>query len=141
VVMQLLREIAAKRPGLLTHVGLGTFVDPRHGGGRMNEAARDELVDLMEIDGRTVLRYRPFPINVALIRGYVLHIAVVPLLAVALVYFHFSTVRRIGLSGRHEASALPGRQAFRAHLASMAIVFVSMAEAAASPTAYRPGIG
>ncbi|MDH3451958.1 MAG: acyl CoA:acetate/3-ketoacid CoA transferase, partial [Gammaproteobacteria bacterium] len=64
VVMQLLREIAAKRPGLLTHVGLGTFVDPRQSGGRMNEAARDELVDVMEIDGRELLRYRPFPINV-----------------------------------------------------------------------------
>ncbi|MDH3713991.1 MAG: acyl CoA:acetate/3-ketoacid CoA transferase [Gammaproteobacteria bacterium] len=69
VVMQLLREIAAKRPGLLTHVGLGTFVDPRQSGGRMNEAARDELVDLMQIDGRELLRYRPFPVNVALIRG------------------------------------------------------------------------
>ncbi len=69
VMMQLMREIAAKRPGLITHVGLGTFVDPRHGGGRMNEAAKDDLVDLIEIDGTTYLRYRPFPVDVALLKG------------------------------------------------------------------------
>jgi propionate CoA-transferase len=69
VVMQLMREIAAKRPGLITHVGLGTFVDPRHGGGRMNEAAKDELVSLIEIDGREYLRYLPFPVNVVLLKG------------------------------------------------------------------------
>ena len=71
VMMQLMREIAAKRPGLITHVGLGTFVDPRHGGGRMNEAAVDDLVDLIEIDGTTYLRYRPFPVDIALLKGSV----------------------------------------------------------------------
>lgn len=69
VVMQLMREVAAKRPGLFTHVGLGTFVDPRHGGGKMNQAAQQDLVDVMEIDGRELLRYRPFGIDIALIRG------------------------------------------------------------------------
>ncbi len=65
----LLREIGAGRPGLFTHVGLGTFVDPRQQGGRCNEAAVEPLVDLMEIDGQHVLRYRPFPVNVGVIRG------------------------------------------------------------------------
>lgn len=69
VVMQLMREVAAKRPGLMTHVGLGTFVDPRHGGGRMNEAASEDLVKLIEIDGQTYLRYLPIPIDVALLKG------------------------------------------------------------------------
>lgn len=69
VTMQLMREVAAKRPGLITHVGLGTFVDPRHGGGRMNEAARDDLVKLIEIDGREYLRYLPMPVNIALLKG------------------------------------------------------------------------
>lgn len=62
--------------------------------------------------------------EVALIRGYILHIAVLPVLAIALIYFHFSTVRRIGLSGEKSAIGIPGRKAMRAHLASMAIIFV-----------------
>ncbi len=69
VTMQLMREIAAKRPGLMTHVGLGTFVDPRHGGGKMNEAAKDDLVKLIEIDGQEYLRYLPMPVNIALLKG------------------------------------------------------------------------
>lgn len=68
-MMQLYREIAAKRPGLLTHVGLDTFVDPRREGGRMNEAAKEELVERILIEGRDYLRYKPFPVNVAIIRG------------------------------------------------------------------------
>ena len=69
VMMQLMREVAAKRPGLITHVGLGTFADPRLDGGRMNDRAKDELVKLIEIDGKEYLRYLPIPIDVALLKG------------------------------------------------------------------------
>jgi propionate CoA-transferase len=69
VVQQLMREIGAGRPGLFTHSGLGTFVDPRKDGGRCNGRSRDELVELVSIDGKDVLRYRPFPVDVAIIRG------------------------------------------------------------------------
>ncbi|MGB1862799.1 MAG: acyl CoA:acetate/3-ketoacid CoA transferase [Candidatus Puniceispirillum sp.] len=71
VVMQLMREVAAGRPGLITHVGLGTFVDPRLDGGRMNNAASDDLVKVMTIDGKDYLRYLPIPVDVALLRGSV----------------------------------------------------------------------
>ena len=69
VAMQLFREIGAGRPGLFTHVGLGTFVDPRVEGGRMNKAAKDDLIEVVTIDGTELLRYKPFPVNVAVIRG------------------------------------------------------------------------
>ncbi len=69
VAMQLFREIGAGRPGLLTHVGLGTFVDPRQDGGRMNKSAKDTLVEVSEIGGRELLFYKSFPVNVAVIRG------------------------------------------------------------------------
>ena len=69
VLMQLMREVAAKRPGLITHVGLGTFVDPRLDGGKMNEAATEPLVEHITIDKKVYLRYLPIPVDVALLKG------------------------------------------------------------------------
>jgi propionate CoA-transferase len=69
VIANLFREIGARRPGLFTHVGLGTFVDPRLGGGRCNASTTEDIVELMQIDGQEVLRYRPFPVDVAVVRG------------------------------------------------------------------------
>jgi propionate CoA-transferase len=69
VIQQLLREIGAGRPGLFTYSGLETFADPRHDGGRCNGKSRDELVELLNIDGKEVLRYKPFKVDVALIRA------------------------------------------------------------------------
>jgi propionate CoA-transferase len=69
VVQQLLREIGAGRPGLFTHCGLGTFVDPRQDAGRCNARSRESLVELMEVDGREVLHYKPFTVDVAIVRG------------------------------------------------------------------------
>jgi propionate CoA-transferase len=69
VLTQLYRDIGAGKPGLLSRVGLGTYIDPRHGGGRMNARTTEDIVRLMQIDGQDVLFYRSFPINVALIRG------------------------------------------------------------------------
>lgn len=68
---QLYREIAAKRPGLITEVGLETFVDPRLEGGKMNARTRDceDLVDLIEILGEEKLLYKSFPVHAAIIRG------------------------------------------------------------------------
>ena len=66
---QLYRDIGARKPGTLSRVGLGTYVDPRHGGGKMNERTTDDIVRLMPIDGEDFLFFKAFPINVALIRG------------------------------------------------------------------------
>ncbi|MBS0447213.1 MAG: 3-oxoacid CoA-transferase [Proteobacteria bacterium] len=68
-ISQLMREMASGRPGLITRTGLHTFVDPRHGGGRQSACAKDDLVDLVQVAGQEWLHYKPFKIDVALLRG------------------------------------------------------------------------
>ena len=69
VLSQLCRDIAAGRPGLVTHVGLGSFVDPRNEGARQNNISTDNLVELIEINGREYLFYPSFTVDVAVIRA------------------------------------------------------------------------
>ena len=69
VMSQMCRAMAAKQPGVITHVGLGTYMDPRQDGGRMNASAREPLVELVQLAGRDWLFYKaPVP-TVAFIRG------------------------------------------------------------------------
>ena len=66
---QLMREMAAGRPGLLSHVGLHTFIDPRHDGGRQSLCAQEDLVELVSIAGKEWIFYKPFQVDVAFLRG------------------------------------------------------------------------
>jgi len=69
VLSQLMRATAARMPGLITRVGLHTFVDPRLEGGKINDITTEEIVEVMPLRGKEYLFYKTRPIDVGIIRG------------------------------------------------------------------------
>jgi propionate CoA-transferase len=69
VLFQMHRAGAAGQPGVFTHVGLDTFIDPRRGGGRMNERTTDDLVRVEDLDGGEWLYFPAVRPDVAVIRA------------------------------------------------------------------------
>ena len=63
------RSVAGKKPGVITKVGLNTFCDPRVEGGKINGVTKEDLVEVIQLGGEEWLWYKPFPVNVAFIRG------------------------------------------------------------------------
>ena len=69
IICQMYRDMAAKKIGTISNVGIGTFADPRIEGGKINDVTKEELVEVINIHGQELLLYKPFPINVCLLRG------------------------------------------------------------------------
>lgn len=69
---QLMAAIGGHRPGIITHVGLGTYADPRQEGCRINDRAKEqgrEIVRLMQIDGKDYLFYKSFKIDACILHA------------------------------------------------------------------------
>lgn len=69
VISHMFRDIAAGKPGTITHVGLQTYVDPRLQGGKINNCTTEDIVEVVRFDDHDYLRYKHFGIDVCLIRG------------------------------------------------------------------------
>lgn len=69
VLFHMHADAAAGRPGVLTKVGLDTFVDPRRQGGRMNAATTEQIVEVVEFDGQEWLFVRAIQPDIAIIRA------------------------------------------------------------------------
>ncbi len=69
IIAQLFRDLAGGKPGTFSKIGLHTFVDPRHEGGRINKITTPDIVKLVEFEGEEWLFYKVAPVTVAFIRG------------------------------------------------------------------------
>lgn len=68
-VTHMFRAAAGQKPGVLSKVGLGTFVDPRVEGGKLNTITNEDIVQVIELNGEEYLFYKSVPLDVAIIRA------------------------------------------------------------------------
>ena len=70
VIFDMHRDAAAFKPGVLTKVGMDTYVDPTQDGGAMNDSAKSKpVVKRVSFSGDEWLHFSPISPNVAIIRG------------------------------------------------------------------------
>ncbi len=69
VISQMFRAVAGGSPGIVSRVGLGTFIDPRQAGGRLNNSSRGDMINLVRLGAEEYLHYPSMPIDCAIIRG------------------------------------------------------------------------
>jgi propionate CoA-transferase len=69
IISHMFRDIAAHKPRTISSVGIGTFIDPRLGGGKINSVTTEDLVEVVTFDGKEYLAYKTMPIQVAFLRG------------------------------------------------------------------------
>ena len=69
IVSHMVRDTAAGKKFHITRIGLDTFVDPRREGAKISKCAKEDIVELMNIDGEEYLKYKLFPVDVAILRG------------------------------------------------------------------------
>lgn len=67
--MHWLREVARRSPGYLTEIGVGTYADPDHGGGKFSEMAKDDLIQKVRFAGRDMLFYPSWKLDVVFVRA------------------------------------------------------------------------
>lgn len=70
-IANLYHSMSMREPGKISEIGLDTFIDPRIEGGKMNDRTRDseDIVEVIEFQGKEYLLYKPIPIDTVLIRG------------------------------------------------------------------------
>lgn len=69
VMMHWLREIARRSPGYLTEVGIGTFVDPDLGGGKVTPRTTEDIVDKIDFRGKPHLFFPSINLDYGIVRA------------------------------------------------------------------------
>ncbi|GBG27094.1 Succinyl-CoA:3-ketoacid coenzyme A transferase 1, mitochondrial [Hondaea fermentalgiana] len=70
-IARIIRSRACGNPGYVTSIGLGTFVDPRNTGGKLNSATTEDICEVINLDDQEFLRYKTMNFDACIIRASV----------------------------------------------------------------------